>query len=74
MTVPVDAIFEDPNTGETSVFVVDDADMLHQVKVETGLEGDFNIEIVKGNIKDGDRVLLSPTFDNTDGQTVMVAE
>lgn len=72
MTVPTDAIFENPETGETSVFTVDETDMLHQVKVETGLEGDFNTEITKGDIKDGDRVLLSPSFENTDGQTIVV--
>lgn len=71
LTVPLDAILEDPSTGELSVFVVQADSTLRQVQVETGLEGDFNIEIVSGELKEGDQVVLGATFDLTDGMTVL---
>ncbi len=74
MTVPSDSIFENPDTGEMSIFKVDSNGVLTQTDVEIGLEGDFNTEIIKGDIKDGETVLLSPTFDNYDGQTVVVMQ
>lgn len=74
LTVPADAIMENPDTGDTSVFIVDANNVLHEVEVTIGLEGDFNTEILEGDIKDGDTVLLSPSFDNYDGQTVAVMQ
>lgn len=74
LTVPSDAIFENPDTGEFSVFTVDENGKLTQVPVTIGLEGDFNVEILEGDIKDGETVLLSPTFENYDGQTVVIMQ
>jgi HlyD family secretion protein len=41
-----------------------------KVPVKLGLEGDFNVEISSGELKDGDKVVLNPTFEMSDGMTV----
>ncbi|MBR0597114.1 efflux RND transporter periplasmic adaptor subunit [Sinanaerobacter chloroacetimidivorans] len=69
LTVPIDAIMEDPATGESYVMVVDGT-ILHKIPVVIGLEGDFNIEILSGDLSSGDQVVLSPTFDMTEGMEV----
>ncbi len=69
LAVPIDAIAEDPNTGESYVMVLDKT-KLKKVPVELGLEGDFNTEVISGELAEGDKVVLSPTFDMTDGMEV----
>ena len=46
---------------------------LKKVPVELGIEGDFNVEISSGKLKTGDKVVLNPTFDMTDGMVVAPA-
>ena len=70
LTVPIDSILEDPDTEESYVMLLDGA-QLKKVTVVPGLEGDFHIEIISGDIKAGDQVVLSPTFDMTDGTEVI---
>ncbi|MDD3169055.1 MAG: efflux RND transporter periplasmic adaptor subunit [Eubacteriales bacterium] len=72
MSVPIDSILEDPNTEESYVMVLNGT-VLKKVPVELGLEGDFNVELTKGDLKDGDQVVLNPTFDMTDGMEVSPA-
>lgn len=72
LSVPIDSILEDPNTGEASVMVLNGT-TLKKVPVELGIEGDFNVEITSGNLKVGDKVVLNPTFDMTDGMEVAPA-
>ena len=69
LAAPIDAIVEDPNTGGSYVMALDGT-KLKKVTVEQGLEGDFNIEISSGELAEGDKVVLSPTFDMTDGMEV----
>ncbi|MEL7655858.1 MAG: efflux RND transporter periplasmic adaptor subunit [Bacillota bacterium] len=69
---PIDSVLEDPNTGDSFVMVLKGT-KLQKVSVELGLEGDFNIEISSGNLKAGDKVVLNPTFDMTDGMEVTPA-
>ena len=66
LCVPIDAVVEDPNTGGSYVMILDGT-KLKKVPVELGLEGDFNIEVSSGDLAEGDKVVLSPTFDMTDG-------
>lgn len=66
LAVPIDAVLEDPNTDESFVMVLDGT-KLKKVVVELGLEGDFNVEITSGGLSEGDKVVLNPTFDMTDG-------
>lgn len=73
MAVPVDSILEDVNEGVNYIFVIKD-NKVKKVKVETGIEGDFNIEIIADKIKSGDQVVLSPTYDLQDGMDVSVSD
>jgi RND family efflux transporter MFP subunit len=72
LSAPIDSILEDPNTGDTAVMVMNGA-TLKKVPVELGIEGDFNVEITSGSLKVGDKVVLNPTFDMTDGMEVAPA-
>ncbi|WP_051280288.1 efflux RND transporter periplasmic adaptor subunit [Anaerovorax odorimutans] len=69
LTVPIDAILTDPNTGKNSVMVVKN-NKLKKVLVELGTEGDFNVEVTSGELKEGNKVVLGPTLDMTDGMEV----
>lgn len=69
LAVPIDAILEDPNTGDSFVIILKD-NKIKKVPVELGLEGDFNVEISSGKLSVGDKVVLNPTFDMTDGMEV----
>jgi multidrug efflux pump subunit AcrA (membrane-fusion protein) len=64
--VPVDAILEDPTSGETFVFVLKEG-LLLKIPVELGVEGDFNIQVTSSQLVQGDLVVLSPTFDLEEG-------
>jgi RND family efflux transporter MFP subunit len=64
--VPVDAILEDPATGETFVFVLRDG-FLAKIPVKLGVEGDFNIQVVTDELNQGDVVVLSPTMELEEG-------
>ena len=66
LSVPIDALLEDPTTGDMSVIVLNET-VLKKVPVQVGLEGDLHIEIISGDIKEGDLVILNPTFDMEDG-------
>lgn len=74
LTVPVDSIYEDPDTEETSVFVVNKDNVVKKVPVTIGLEGDFVVEVAAGDLKEGDRVILAPDFTLEDGSTVAISE
>jgi len=69
LAVPIDAILEDPTTKETFVMRLDET-ILKKVPVKLGLEGDFHVEILSGELKEGDKVVLNPTFEMEDGMTV----
>jgi len=72
LSVPIDSILEDPNSGENSVMLLDGT-KLKKVPVKLGLEGDFNIEVLSGDLKPGDKIVLNPTFEMTDGMEVAPA-
>lgn len=69
LTVPIDAILENSDTGKSDVMVVHGT-KVKKVPVELGTEGNFEIEITSGKLKAGDLVVLSPTPDITDGMEV----
>ena len=66
LTVPIDAVLEDPETGDTYVFILQ-KQKLKKIPVQIGIEGDFNVEILSGDLPEGTAVVLSPTFDMQDG-------
>lgn len=69
LAVPIDSILEDPNSGEVHVMTLSGT-TLKKVPVQLGIEGDFHVEIIKGDLSEGDQVVLNPTFEMTDGMTV----
>lgn len=71
MTVPIDSVLEDPDTGESYIFVVEE-NIAKKVIIEPGIEGDFYIEVLNSGLSDGDQVILGPTFDLNDGTEVLV--
>jgi len=74
LIVPIDSIFEDPDSGKTYVFTVTDG-ILEKHEVEIILEGNFKTAISDGfGIGEGDSVVLSPDFTMVDGMQVLVTE
>lgn len=71
MTVPIDAVLEDPETGESYVLALEGT-MLRRTSVTPGVEGDFYLEVGEDEIAQGTPVVLSPTFDLADGMEVLV--
>lgn len=72
LSVPIDSILEDPESGKSFVMLLN-GKAIKKVPVELGIEGDFNVEITSGSLKEGDQVVLNPTFDMTDGMEVTTA-
>lgn len=72
LSVPIDALLQEPSTGKNCIFLVKD-NKLKKIEVELGIEGNFNVEIHSDKVKTGDVVVLSPTFDFTDGMPVSTA-
>lgn len=72
LSVPIDSLLEDPATEESYVMLLKGT-TLKKVPVKTGIEGDFNVEIITDQLKEGDQVVLSPTFEMTDGMEVTTA-
>ncbi|MDD2216435.1 MAG: efflux RND transporter periplasmic adaptor subunit [Eubacteriales bacterium] len=70
LSVPIDSILQDPDTDESFVMSLDGT-IIKKVPVGLGIEGDFHVEIVSGDLSEGDKVVLSPTFDMTDGMEVI---
>jgi len=72
MTVPVDAVLQDPKTENYYVLAIED-ESTKRVSVELGVEGDFNVQITNTDLKEGAQVVLSPELDMADGTKVYVA-
>jgi multidrug efflux pump subunit AcrA (membrane-fusion protein) len=71
MTVPIDAVLEDPDTGENFVFAIEGT-TVKRVVFEPGIEGDFNLELLNSTLSEGDLVVLAPSFELTDGMNVLI--
>lgn len=79
LTVPIDAILEDPETGDCFIFLLNEENTLSKIAVKTGIEGDLRTEITPldegasaKKVAEGARVLLSPTYDCQDGMSVTI--
>lgn len=72
LAIPLDALGTDQATGESYIFTVSKDNKLKKEIITTGLESDFYIEVTSDNIKEGDRFVLNPTPDLTDGQTIVL--
>ncbi len=71
MAVPIDAVLEDPDTGESFVFIVD-GNAAKKVVIEPGLEGEFHLEVLSGPLSLGDQVILNPGFDLIDNPLILL--
>ncbi len=69
LTVPIDAILQDPETGEAFLFKVVD-NKLKKVSVQLGIEGNLSVEIITSEVKAEDMIVLGPTFDLVDDLAV----
>lgn len=72
LSVPIDSILEDPATEESYVMLLKGT-TLKKIPVKLGIEGDFNVEVITDKLKEGDKIVLGPTFEMTDGMEVTVA-
>ncbi len=72
LTLPTDAVFEDPSSGKTYVFVIKKDSTVKKIPVTIGLEGDFNVEVLEGSLKQGTQVVLSPDIELKSGSKVLV--
>lgn len=70
LSVPIDSVLEDPDTEESFVLIVADT-IIKKVPVKLGIEGDFHVEIISGDLSEQDQVVLSPTFEMADGMEVI---
>ncbi len=73
LTVPMDAVLENPETEETYVLRLDDNNIIEKVKVKVGLEGNLRVEVLETQLKEGDKVVLAPTLLMEEGSTVTLA-
>ena len=71
LVLPFDVIMVESN-GAKNVFVVRD-DILHKMEVQTGVESDFDVEIVAG-LEEGDKIVMNPSSMLEDGMKVIVNE
>lgn len=72
-TVPIDAVLVDADTDKSYLFTVSNDGILKKVPVTVGLEGDLTVEVSGKGISEGQRVLLSPTYDNYAGMQVTLS-
>jgi len=70
LVIPYEAIYAEKD-GSKSVFIVKDG-KAQKHAIETGIEADMVVEIVGGELKEGDLVILNPTERIQDGTTVDV--
>lgn len=70
LTLPYESIYT-TKEGVKKVFVVS-TDKLAEKVIKTGVEGDLVIEVIGDAVKEGDQVVLNPTEEFKDGDTVKV--
>lgn len=71
LVVPVDAILIDPGTEEASVLTIK-KNVIKKVPVTLGIEGNLETEVISDVLKEGDSLVLAPTFDMVDGTQVVI--
>ncbi len=68
LVIPIEALNFDEDS-EAYVFVVDD-DVAKQVTIKTGIQSNLVIEVLEGDLSEGDEVILSPDEKLSDGDKV----
>lgn len=72
-SVPLEAVLFNDD-GSKSIYLVDESGKVHILSVETGVENDLNVQVISDTLKEGDKIILSPTPDLTDGMEVKDAQ
>ncbi len=72
LTVPIETVLE-KDDGTKSVFLVDETNKLKEIKVETGASNDIEVELKSEEIKEGDKLVMSPSPTFTDGLSVTIS-
>ena len=72
LIVPIDAILEDPDTGENSVVILNSDNTVEIIPVKLGIEGTLYVEVISSKLKMNDKVILNPGFDLKNGVTVQI--
>ena len=73
LIIPVEALY-DNNDGTYAVFKIKDDLTLEKVPVEIGVESILELEVKSDLLNEGDKIVLSPTAELTDGMSVIVNE
>lgn len=71
LSVPVDSVLQIED-GSYIVLKVDANHILSSIPVELGLEGNFYSQITKSDLKEGDKLVLSPDLSMVDGTLVAI--
>lgn len=69
LQIGFEAVKEDNDTGKKYVFVVDENNIVAKRYITTGLETDYNIEVLSG-LKEGEKYVLSPEKTLAEGDKV----
>ncbi len=69
LKIPFDAIITESN-GAKVVFTVKD-NLLHKVEVKTGIESDFDVEILEG-LEEGDVFIITPSLTMQEGSKLII--
>ncbi|EOD01411.1 efflux RND transporter periplasmic adaptor subunit [Caldisalinibacter kiritimatiensis] len=69
LVVPYESLYQRKD-GVTVVFKVDEQNIVREVPVELGIEGDIKVEIMSDSIEVGDKIVLNPNEKIKDGMKV----
>lgn len=72
LTMPYECVYITKN-GEKIVYTVEN-DIVKAHKIERGVEGIFNFEVISKSLKIGDIVILNPTENIKDGMSVVITD
>jgi RND family efflux transporter MFP subunit len=72
LKLPYEAVFRKKD-GDYVIYKVDN-DTINEIPVDVGIEGVIYIEIISDKLKEGDKVVLNPQENLTDGMKVRIME
>ena len=67
LTVPTESIKEGFDGEDKSVFILGTDNTVKKINVKTGVEDTFDTQIITDKIKEGDKVIINPGEDISDG-------
>ncbi|MDR0570988.1 MAG: efflux RND transporter periplasmic adaptor subunit [Clostridiales Family XIII bacterium] len=74
LAVPNESIFKDASSGEPSCFKLERDGVIRQARLKVGIQGPLYTEVLlPGELREGDRIVLSPPPGLSDGMSVYSA-